>query len=408
MSAEDLVARDITCPLCHNSYKFHTPRSHAYRMVRRDTDFCPYYEGPNPLYYAVYVCPNCHFAGYKEHFKGLEAKSQHALKEALSVNLRRFAADFTRPERTSFHALMAYQLAMECYKVRNMPPELLGQVAMRTAWICRYGGQAKRELEYLQQARGHFKEAYDHGVRTTGFIDFQALSYLVGELHLRTGQLDQAEHYFGVLGKKKDLTDPMRIATFDRLDSATAAARLQKYLEAVPILEPLKGQALGILAQRATAHKITEGSVVCEKGAPGGSLFVVMQGQASITANGPASPATGTLGIGEVFEELSLFTGEPRAATLVAGRTASSRGKEEPVRIEIAEVTRPVLHSTLRLFPAASSEITRILNERLEAEALRSWTDSAKVAAEAQKEPEKSLILEALGKLFKSLDGSES
>lgn len=407
MSAEDLVARDLSCPLCQHTYKFHTPRTQSWRIVRRDTDFCPHYEGPNPLYYAVYVCPNCHFAGYKEHFKALEDRSKHALKEALTANFRRFAADFTRPERTPFHALMAYQLALECYQVRNMPPELLGQVAMRTAWICRYGGQARRELEYLQKALDYFREAYDHGVRTTGFIDFQALSYLVGELHLRTGQLQQAEHYFSLLGKNRNLTDPMRIATFERLDSATAAARLQKYLEAVPILEPLKGPGLGILAQRARVLELREGSVVCQKGEPGGSLFVVMSGQARITSNGASSSAVSVLGVGEVFEELSLFTGEPRAATLVAGPGGVERGRDAQGQVEIAEVRRPDLHATLRLFPAASDAITRILNDRLEEEALKSWNDSARTVAEAPRAAEKSLILEALGKLFRSLDGSE-
>ena len=262
MSSDGLVARDITCPLCQNTYKFFTPRSGSWRIVRRDTDFCPHYEGYNPLYYAVYVCPNYHFAAYKEHFKGLEAKNQHALKEALTANFRRFAADFSRPERSAFHALMSYQLAMECYQVRAVAPELLGQVAMRTAWVCRYGGQTKRELEYLLASLEYFKDAYDHGVRTTGFIDFQALSYQLAELHLRTGKLAQAEHYFGLLGKNKNLTDPMRIATFDRLDTATLAVRLQKYLAAVPILEPLGEQGLGILAQREVARKLLEGSVV--------------------------------------------------------------------------------------------------------------------------------------------------
>ena len=61
----------------------------------------------------------------------------------------------------------------------------------------------------------------------------------------------------------------------------------------------------------------------------------------------------------------------------------------------------------MRLFPAASDEITRILNERLETEEMRSWNESAKVVAEPRKEPEKSIILEALGKVFKGLDGTE-
>jgi len=396
-----LVGRAVTCPLCKSGFTYCRPKSGTYKLLGRDSDYCPYYEGRNPLFYHVWVCPNCQFAAYKEHFGQVEPGKVHALKETLTA-LVTARADFSRPERTMFVALQAYQVALVCYQARAYPPEMIGQVALRLAWICRYGGQAKRELDFLDQARQHLTEAYDKGIRTKGFIDFQGLTYMVGELNLRTGHLAKATACFATLMRTKGLTDPMRVAGAARQDAAEAAETVGKRLESVDVLEPLGSAGLGILAQRSRIRRVPKGEILYEDGEPGGSLIVVVKGCCSLYRSGPGSRLETVMEAGDSCSEQTLFTGEPRVGTLVAGPPDNREGPETVV----AEIERADLHAVLRLFPKAAEGITARLNLALEEAAAREWVRAAREAEAAPRRQERSIILDAVSSLFGNFAGA--
>ena len=132
---------DLVCPLCMMQVVHHTPDSDAYIGTGRDTDGCPRCKGANPLFYEIAVCPFCHFAAYHYDFAGIDPLSGETIARGLAADKRALAVDFSQAERSIFAALRAYELGLKSYELREAPGDVLGGVALRAAWICRYSGQ---------------------------------------------------------------------------------------------------------------------------------------------------------------------------------------------------------------------------------------------------------------------------
>jgi small-conductance mechanosensitive channel len=71
------------------------------------------------------------------------------------------------------------------------------------------------------------------------------------------------------------------------------------------------------LAGAATDRLYGDGDRIVREGDPGGSVFVIASGRAAVVA-GADGPELVTLQAGSYFGEMSLLTGEPRSATVVA------------------------------------------------------------------------------------------
>jgi CRP/FNR family transcriptional regulator, cyclic AMP receptor protein len=87
------------------------------------------------------------------------------------------------------------------------------------------------------------------------------------------------------------------------------------HLAAVPLFAALSKRDLQKIAKASTQLSVDEGRVLVEQGATGHEGFVILDGEAVVKRNGRK---IATLGPGDVFGELSLFDGGPRAATVTA------------------------------------------------------------------------------------------
>lgn len=72
---------------------------------------------------------------------------------------------------------------------------------------------------------------------------------------------------------------------------------------------------LALIAQLADITTVPAGTVLVTEGRPGTQCLAIVDGFATVTANGQR---VAMLGRGEVFGELSLLTREPRNATVTA------------------------------------------------------------------------------------------
>jgi CRP-like cAMP-binding protein len=74
-----------------------------------------------------------------------------------------------------------------------------------------------------------------------------------------------------------------------------------------------------MLARAAVSHVFAPSETVIRAGDAGSSMFVVHNGRVSVQLNeNGVSRSVATLNEGDFFGEMALFTGEPRAANIVA------------------------------------------------------------------------------------------
>jgi CRP/FNR family cyclic AMP-dependent transcriptional regulator len=86
-------------------------------------------------------------------------------------------------------------------------------------------------------------------------------------------------------------------------------------LAQVPLFDGLSRRHLKQITEHADEITFRPGETIVEAGQPGGSFFVVVEGEAKVV-RGPKVLAR--VGPGEFFGEISLLDGGPRTATVVA------------------------------------------------------------------------------------------
>ncbi|MEM6436326.1 MAG: cyclic nucleotide-binding domain-containing protein, partial [Cyanobacteria bacterium P01_D01_bin.115] len=120
------------------------------------------------------------------------------------------------------------------------------------------------------------------------------------------------------------------------------------HVEMLHNLSPSEVQAIIPLLK---ALSVEPGTMLCQEGAPGDAMFVIVDGEADIY-KGPQLMAQ--LGAGEMFGEMALLTGEERSASVVA-RT--------PMRLY--ELDKSDFDGMLTRSPHLASGLSRILARRL-------------------------------------------
>lgn len=155
-------------------------------------------------------------------------------------------------------------------------------------------------------------------------------------------------------------------------------------LSSVDLLALLKPEDLKRLATEVVHRRFGAGERVIAEGEEGHTFYVIAQGEVSVRA-GPQESEITRLGRGQYFGEMSLLTGEPRAATVVALADT-----------ELFEIGRGTFASILSAHPGLATALADLLaRRRTELKAAANANDLALEAA-----PEARRIFGRLKDLF--------
>ncbi len=96
----------------------------------------------------------------------------------------------------------------------------------------------------------------------------------------------------------------------------------QRALAATPLFAGLPHEALEALVQNLTIVALERGHALFHEGDAGDALYVIVEGEVSVQAEGPPRVQMAKLGPGSFIGEVSLMTDQPRSATVSAITTS--------------------------------------------------------------------------------------
>ncbi len=132
----------------------------------------------------------------------------------------------------------------------------------------------------------------------------------------------------------------------------SSAATVHVCFASVPLFSGCSKKELRLIAKSAVVETRAPGATLVTEGEPGQRAFVVLQGTCRVIRRGRK---VGTVGEGGVVGELSLLTGAPRNATVVA-HTA----------LEVAILDRREFIALLEASPSIGHKLLQVLAARLQ------------------------------------------
>ncbi|NLP00043.1 MAG: DUF2225 domain-containing protein [Clostridiaceae bacterium] len=185
------------CPVCDSNIEYTKVRSKAIRLINQDTDFCPYYEGENPLLYEAVICPECGYGAHVTSFENINRYDRQKVRERISSRWHK--RSFTG-ERTVEQALEAFKIVLlNLNEIEGLKSEV-AKICMRIAWLYRYMEDDTQEKKFLKYALDNYKEAYSQEDLTEeGKLDEYTCLYIIGELSKRLELYEESTQWLSRL-----------------------------------------------------------------------------------------------------------------------------------------------------------------------------------------------------------------
>ena len=98
------------------------------------------------------------------------------------------------------------------------------------------------------------------------------------------------------------------------------SVRLMDVISKIPFFAPLLETEREELAEDATMHVFSTGETIIREGDPGRSVYVILDGRVKVFTrdNDDDELELATLGVGQLFGEMSFITGKPRSSSVAA------------------------------------------------------------------------------------------
>lgn len=193
-SREYLFEKRVQCPVCRYKFEAYNLRAGRLRMLSMDRDLRVRYDGFEPLWFQVWVCPGCRYANLRSDFEALDARARQALEAGRAERMRqklRVNPGGGSPQ-TVGQAVDGVRLALMCAEAARLPAERVGRLWMCLSWMYADLNDPEASRQARLRALEKLEEAYAQSRKAE---DDQRLAYLVGVLHYEAGDTRKAYEY---------------------------------------------------------------------------------------------------------------------------------------------------------------------------------------------------------------------
>jgi CRP-like cAMP-binding protein/CheY-like chemotaxis protein len=128
--------------------------------------------------------------------------------------------------------------------------------------------------------------------------------------------------------------------------------QIGEILKQVPFFKALGRDSIDFITEKLKFKQFKTGAAICKVGDPGDKMYIVLSGKVAVTAaNGEV---LAHIASGNYFGEMSLLTGEPRSATVIAAEDT-----------ETFVLEKEDFDVILEKYPSISIAMSKIMSQRL-------------------------------------------
>lgn len=200
--SELVFEKSVTCAVCDRAFKTLTVKSGRARIVARDRDLRPVFEGVEASKYDVISCPYCGYTALSRYYTPLASVQKKLVLERISSNVKTF--DEHNYIRSYEEALGMYKLALVNSMVKMSKTSERAYICMKIGWLLRSNIQEienddlpdealiadlkKQEEEYLKKAYEGFKLAVSEETFPICGMDEYTVDYMLSVFAMRFGE----------------------------------------------------------------------------------------------------------------------------------------------------------------------------------------------------------------------------
>jgi uncharacterized protein (DUF2225 family) len=205
LEVEPLFTVKVTCTYCEIQFNTSRVRPSFKKATKTDSDFGIHYKDINPEYYVVRVCPFCGLATTENFLETITKTQRSAFEDKVKVNWS--MKDYSG-QRNWDEAMQTYKLALVCAQIKNEKVRVIAGILHHIAWLYREKLDVEQETRFLRFALNAYIEVYE----TEGIsLNNAKLMYLIGELHRRLGDFNEAVKWFAKVVNDKRIMDSAMI-----------------------------------------------------------------------------------------------------------------------------------------------------------------------------------------------------
>lgn len=188
--------KEVICPICENNFNVKVVKVNSPRITSKDSDFFIRYSVINPYFYDVWICNDCGYSSMKADFPNIKSFQKDLLLKGITP---KWSPKDHPDTLTLDYAIERYKLSLITSIVTEKSNSTKAMILLKIAWMYRLKEDEENECFFLEQANSAFIDAYNLEKFPIYNMQRDSISYLIGELHRRTNNSQEALIWYSKL-----------------------------------------------------------------------------------------------------------------------------------------------------------------------------------------------------------------